>query len=332
MTATTQLLDEMTSRTAPPVLPCRFLGIGTALPAAVVTNLDLVQHLDTTDAWITERTGIRARHVAGHGETTAELAVQAGQRALDDAGVSAESIDLIVLATSTPDQPCPATAAQVAARLGTRGAAFDVNAACSGFAYAVHLVAALLADPGIGMALVIGADRLTSLVDPDDRSIAVLFGDGAGAVVMGSGTTGDAGILGSDVGGDPTGIEVIHVPAGTRYLTMDGQELFRRATRALANSGFAALQQAGATPDDVDLYVPHQANARIISAAAHRLGIPPERTVISLAQVGNTSAASLPLGLAAAREDGRLPDGTRVLLTGVGAGLAWSSLYLRWAR
>lgn len=325
-----------------PAVPVRFLGIGTALPSTRLTNADLEQRLDTNDAWITERTGIRSRRVAGEDDTTTGLAAIAGRRALDDAGFDPDDIDLVILATATPDRPCPATASRVAEALGTRGASFDLDAACSGFVYALHVGASLASGPGVSRVLVIGADRFTSLIDPEDRSTAVLFGDGAGAVVLGALDPDDAarrsaarvplpGVLGVDLGGDPAGADILHVPAGRDYVVMDGPELFRRATRAIAASSAAALDQAGMSADDVDLFVPHQANLRIIDAAARRLGIPAERTMVNLADLGNTSAASVPLALADARAAGRLDEGSQVLLVGIGAGLAWASCLVRWS-
>ncbi|MCU1453420.1 MAG: fabH [Acidimicrobiales bacterium] len=324
---------------APPaLLPARFLGVGSALPDGVVTNAQLEARLDTTDTWIRERTGILERRVHAPGDTTVDLAVTAGRRALEHAGVDPSAVDLVVLATSTPDTACPASSSRVQAALGTSGAAFDLNAACAGFAYALHVGAALLADPAMRHVLVIGADRFTSVVDPEDRGTTILFGDGAGAVLLGRVTDADRadlrvapGVLGADLGGDGNGADILHQPPGERYIVMDGPELFRRATRALAASCEAALAAAGATAADVDLFVPHQANARIITATANRLGIPAEQVVVNIDRLGNTAAASVPLALAEAHADGRLVPGSRVLLAGIGAGLAWASLYIRWA-
>ena len=340
-TSTTGALPSTHARPAPAV-PVRFLGLGTALPATRLTNSDLEQRLDTSDTWITDRTGIRSRRIAGPDDTTAGLAAIAGRRALDDAGIDAGDIDVVILATATPDQPCPATASRVAAALGTKGAAFDVDAACSGFVYALHTGALLAAGPGVSKVLVVGADRFTSLIDPQDRATAILFGDGAGAVVLGAIEPDDddarhaagvalPGVLSVDLGGDPAGADILHVPPGHEYVVMDGPELFRRATRAIASSATIALEQAGASADDVDLFVPHQANVRIIDAAARRLGIPPERTMVNLADLGNTSAASVPLALADAHAAGRLSEGSQVLLVGIGAGLAWASCFIRWS-
>ncbi len=311
----------------------RFLGLGRSLPATVVTNADLEARLDTSDAWIRERTGIAERRVADPGQTTADLAVAAGTDALHGSGVDPVDVDVVIVATTTPDTACPATAASVQARLGTAGAAFDLNAACAGFAYALYVGIGMLATGSVDHVLVIGADRFTALIDPDDRSTAILFGDGAGAVLLGSSPVGFAGpgLLGADLGGDGTALTALHVPPGEAYVSMDGQEVYRRATRALVASCSSALRAAGATgPDDVDLFVPHQANARIIEATARRLRIPPERVVVDVDRYGNTSAASVPIALADADADGRLTDGSRVLLAGIGAGMAWASLYLRW--
>jgi 3-oxoacyl-[acyl-carrier-protein] synthase-3 len=327
---------------APPVTPvtpqtvagARFLGLGRALPDTVVTNADLEARLDTSDTWIRERTGIVERRVADPGQTTADLAVTAGAEALRGSGVDPADVDVVIVATTTPDIACPATAAAVQAELGTAGAAFDLNAACAGFAYALYVGIGMLAAGSVDHVLVIGADRFTALVDPDDRATAILFGDGAGALLLGS--TGPdfgngPGLLGADLGGDGNALTALYVPPGEAYVSMDGQEVFRRATRALVTSCSSALDAAGAKgPDDVDLFVPHQANARIIDATARRLHIPPERVVIDVDRYGNTSAASVPIALAEADDDGRLKDGSRVLLAGIGAGMAWASLYVRW--
>lgn len=317
-----------------PLFPLRVAGLGGALPRHRVTNHDLAEHLDTSDEWIVARTGIHARRVAGAGETTTALAAEAGRRALDDAGLPPSAVDLVVVATSTPDSACPSTAARVAAELGLGASGFDLNGACCGFVHALHTAAALLADPSIATALVIGAERYTSIIDPSDRSTAILFGDGAGAAVVtrGEALAGAPGVLGSDLGGDATGVPIIEVPIGRRHLAMDGPELFRRATRGLVASATAALERAGATAADVDLFVPHQANARIIGAVANRLGIPDDRVVLDLAERANTSAASIPLALGSAQRLDRLADDALVLLAGVGAGLGWSTLVLRWGR
>lgn len=320
--------------TSVPTFALRVAGLGTALPRRRITNDDLAATLDTSDAWISSRTGIRARRVAGSEESTVALATGAARRALVAGGVEPDAVDLLVVATSTPDSPCPSTAARVASKLGVAAGGFDLNGACTGFVHALHTAAALLADPGIGTALVIGAERYLSLVDPDDRATAVLFGDGAGAALI-VGTDagpGAPGILAADLGGDPTGVPVLEVPPGRAHLRMDGPELFRRATRGLVASATAALARAGATANDVDLYVAHQANARIIGAASGRLGIPVDRVVFDMGERANTSAASVPLALDAAVASGTLRPGMQVLISAIGAGLGWSTLLLRWDR
>lgn len=326
------------SLTAPSQLrtktPVRFLGVGAAVPDEVVTNADLEARLDTTDEWIRERTGIRERHRAGPGDTTASLAVSAGRAALQAAGVEASSIGLVVLATTTPDQQTPATAATVQRELGTSGAAFDLNAVCAGFAYALPVAVGTMAATGIGRTLVIGADRITSLVDPSDRNTSILFGDGAGALVLAAADEPDdptgPGLLSVRLDGDGHGVGFLEVPPGERYMHMDGYEVYRRATRGVVASCRAVLDEAGATADDIDLFVPHQANARIIEAVTSRLGLAPERVVINLDRYGNTSGGSVPIALTEAAADGRIPDGGLVLISGVGAGMAWASTLLRW--
>lgn len=315
-----------------PTFGFRVAGLGGALGRERITNHDLARRLATSDEWIRERTGIRARWMAGAGESTTSLACDAATRALARAGAVPSDIDLVVVATSTPDSACPSTAARVSRSLGSTAPGFDLNSACTGFVHALHVGAALMVDPAVSTVLVIGADRYTSLVDPDDRATAILFGDGAGAAVITAvpAEPGGPGILASDLGGDATALDVVEVVPGQRYLTMDGPELFRRATRGLATSGAAALVQAGAIGRDVDLYVPHQANQRIISAAATRLGIAPDRTACDVEERANTSSASIPLALEACERAGRLAPGSLVLLSGIGAGLAWSSLVVRW--
>ena len=319
------------------IVPCfglRVAGLGAAVPQRRVTNHDLAQRLDTSDEWIVARTGIHARRIAGLGESTVSLACEAARRALNDAGASAADVDLVLVATSTPDSACPSTASRVAAELGLRASGFDINGACTGFVHALHTSAALLDDPSISTALVIGAERYSAIIDPDDRGTAILFGDGAGAAVVtrAAAEPGGPGVLATDLGGDPSGVPVIEVPPGMPYLTMDGPELFRRATRGLVSSARAALGRVGATGADVDLYVPHQANARIVTAAANRLGIPRSKVVFDMSERANTSAASIPLALESAQRTGQLRPGMRVLVSGVGAGLAWSTMYIRWDR
>ncbi len=299
-------------------------GWGTALPDKIVTNADLEARLDTSDEWITERTGIRARHIGG---TTGGLAVEAGRAALVHAGVEASSVDVVVLATTTPDQLIPATASYVQQQLGIVGGAFDLTAACSGFVYGL-ITAAGLAAVGAERILLIGADVMSSVVDQEDRAIAILFGDGAGAVVL-DGVEGAGTLRGWDMGSDGDLRHILYADHGG-VLFQDGREVFRRAVRAVVDSASAALARSGLTAADVDLFVPHQANLRIIEAAGNRLGIPLERTAVVLDRLGNTSAASVPLGLVDALDAGRLSPGDTVLTVGFGAGMAWASAVLEW--
>lgn len=303
-------------------------GWGTALPDKVVTNADLEARLDTSDTWIVERTGIRERRVGG---TTSALAVEACERALLRAGLAAGDVDLLVLATTTPDQTIPATSASVHHALGCRGGAFDLNAACAGFVYALVTVDAILQSTG-GRALVVGTDTLSRVTDHADRSTAILFGDGSGAVLLDAGAGGEGPlVLAADLGLDGSAAGLLFAEVGGT-IKMEGREVFRRAVRAEIDSITKVLDTAGITPDDLALFVPHQANVRIIDAVNQRLGIPTERTALVLEHTGNTSAASIPLALCEAADAGRLRDGDLVLLSGFGAGMTWASAVLRWGR
>ncbi len=299
-------------------------GWGIAVPDKVVTNADLSLRLDTSDEWITERTGIKERRIGG---TTSELAIAAGRAALDRAGVDPAAVDVLVLATTTPDAIVPGTSATVQDGLGIAGGAFDVNAACSGFVYAL-VTAHGLVRTGAQRVLVIGSETLSRITDWDDRTLAVLVGDGAGAVLL-EATDGPGELLGWHLGADGSLRSLLKCEHGG-YLSMNGKEIFRHAVRAVIDSSLVALERAGLTPDDVDLFVPHQANARIITAAAQRLGIAPERYVVTIDRYGNTSSASIPLALADALESGRLQPGATVLLSGFGGGMTWASAVLRW--
>jgi 3-oxoacyl-[acyl-carrier-protein] synthase-3 len=303
----------------------RLVGWGSALPEKVVTNVDLEATLDTSDEWIVERTGIRERHVGG---TTAGLSIEAAERALARAGCSADSLDAIVLATTTPDQAVPATASAVQHGLGASGAAFDLNAACSGFVYGLVTADGLLRT-GMERVLVIGAETLSTIVDWDDRSTAVLFGDGAGAAVLERGD-GPGRLLGADLGSDGSLLHLLYAAKGGT-IEMDGPEVFRRAVRIMVECSQRALQRAGATVEDLALFVPHQANTRIIDSAVAKLGVDPAKVVNVLAGIGNTSAASIPIALAAAADEGRLAPGDRVLMVGFGAGMTWAGAVLEWA-
>jgi len=301
-------------------------GLGTALPPTVLTNADLEKTLDTSDAWITERTGIRERRVGG---STGELAVQAGRAALADAGVGPESVDLLILATETPDALMPATSSAVAGELGLRCGSFDLNAACAGFTYGL-VVADQLVSGGVDRVLLVGSDTMWSITDHGDRNTAVLFGDGAGALVLEATTDDSAGVIGWDAGTDGTLGGLLACDIGGT-IRMDGAAVFQKAVRVVVESCAAALERAKLKGGDVDLFVPHQANLRIIDAAAGRLGIPADRCSVVLDRTGNTSAGSIPLGLAESKDVGRLQDGSVVLVSGFGAGMTWASAVVRWS-
>ena len=304
-------------------------GLGTALPDTRLTNADLEARLDTSDAWIMARTGIRERRVAAPTETSGSLAVEASAAAIKDAGLVPDDVGLLVVATTTPDQALPQTSALVHEGLGLRCGAFDVGAACAGFVHGLVVGATLLDAGGLDTVVVVGSETLTRIVDPDDRQTVPLFGDGAAAAVLRPATP-NYGLLAWDLGCDGSASGILAVPPGERYLRMEGQEVFRRAVRAVISSAEKALQRAGCTAADLDLFVPHQANARIIALAAERLGVPSARTMVNVDRYGNTSAASVPLALAEAADAGRLHEGDVVLLSGFGAGMAWASAVLRW--
>ena len=299
-------------------------GWGAALPEKVVTNADFASRMDTSDEWIVERTGIRERRFGG---SSGSLAVEAGQRAIDQAGVDPSSIEIVVLATTTPDQVMPATASYVQDALGCGGGAMDLNAACSGFVYAL-VAGAGLCEVGARRALVIGADVMSRITDQDDRNTAILFGDGAGAVVLDR-VDGPGKLLGWDLGSDGSLRHLLSCDAGA-YTQMNGKEVFRQAVRVMVESCSKTLASAGLRPTDVALLVPHQANTRIVKAACDRLGIPMEQTALVLERTGNTSAGSVPLALSDAADAGRLADGDIVLLCGFGAGMTWASAVLEW--
>ena len=282
--------------------------------------------MDTSDDWITERTGIKERRVGG---TTCGLAVEAGRAAIASAGVDLADIDLLVLATTTPDQTVPATASSVQHELGVRCGAFDVNAACSGFVYALVAAHGFIAA-GANKVLVIGAETLSRITDWEDRGTAILFADGAGAVVL-EATDGPGQLLGWDLASDGGARSLLYADVGG-YLKMDGREVFRRAVRVMVDSGQKSIEQAGVTIDDIALVVPHQANIRIIEAAATRLGVPMDKVALVLQRTGNTSSASIPLALVDAVEQGRVHDGDLVLLVGFGAGMTSASAVIRWGR
>jgi 3-oxoacyl-[acyl-carrier-protein] synthase-3 len=317
------------------------IGWGSALPERRLTNADLERRVDTSDAWIVERTGIRERRVAGADESTAVLATAAARRALDRAGVDAADVDLLVVATVTPEQPLPHTGAYVGEALGLRCGSFDLHAACAGFVYA-SVVASGMVQTGVRNVLVVGAETLSRIIDPFDRSTCILFGDGAGAALYRR-CEGPGALLAWDLGCDGSAADLLSIPAGgsrlptseatvaagQHFLQMEGQHVFKRAVRAVVTSAELTLGRAGVSAADVDWFVPHQANIRIIDAAAARLGLT-DRVVSNLERVGNTSSASIPLALFEAADDGRLQPGDLILATGFGAGMTWASALLRW--
>ncbi len=302
----------------------RILGWGTALPDKVVTNADLEKTLDTSDEWIVERSGIRERRI---GDSTTDLAIGAGRAAIGKAGVDPASIDLMILATTTPDQQVPATSAQVHHELQLSGGAFDLNAACSGFVYALVTANALLST-GPKRILIVGAETLSRITDWTDRNTAVLFGDGGGAIVVES-VPDEGQLLAWDLGLDGEARHILQADHGG-YIKMDGREVFKRAVRVMVDSAKRTLEEAKVRPEEVKLLVPHQANIRIIQSACDRLGIDREKAALVMHRTGNTSSASIPLALVDAIEQGRLEDGDLVLLAGFGAGMTWGTALIRW--
>ena len=319
------------------------VGLGSRLPDRVVPNAEFEQLIETSDEWIRERTGIVARHFAADGQVTSDLATEAVRLALDHAGIAPEQVDLLVCATLTPDTPIPATAVWVQRKLGISCPAFDVNAACAGFSYALSTGTAFIESGAAETVVVIGAEVLSRVMDFTDRTTCVLFGDGAGAVVLRPSDT--PGVLGSVLGADGSAAEILIIPAGgsARPASAEtvaahdhairmpaGREVFKRAVVEMASACRQLLEKSGFTADDVNLLIPHQANARIMVAVAERLGIGPDRAVVDVAEVGNTSAASIPIALDRAWRAGRIHEGDLVLLTSFGAGLAWGANLIRW--
>jgi 3-oxoacyl-[acyl-carrier-protein] synthase-3 len=312
-------------------------GLGTHVPERVLTNDELARIVDTSDQWIRERTGIRERRIAAEDEALTDIALPAARKALANARAEAEDVDLLICATVTPDMMFPTSSALLADELGMpQAAAYDLLAGCTGFVYALAQAYAMLASGLARKALVVGGDVLSKILDWGDRSTLVLFGDGAGAVVMERVSYG--GFLGFELGADGGGGEHLWLPgSGSRrfedpdaYVKMNGREVFKFATRIMVYSAQQILEQCGKTVEDVDVYIPHQANKRIIDYAADKLGIPPEKTVVNVDRYGNTSSGSIPLALVDARADGRLRDGALVLMTGMGAGLTWGSALIEW--
>jgi 3-oxoacyl-[acyl-carrier-protein] synthase III len=316
-------------------------GLGSCLPQRVVSNADLEKTLNTTDAWIVERTGIRQRHIATKDECTSILGCRAAEMALRDAQCSAADVDLIIVATTTPDYTFPSVATQVQSALGMENAAaFDLQAVCSGFIFALATADKFLASGSHRRALVVGADTFSRIVDWKDRATSILFGDGAGAIVLeaqsGEGTTADRGILTTYLRSDGRHGDKLHMDGGPSTtqtvgkLRMDGREVFRNAVSMMTDAGQGALNTLGLTADDIDWFVPHQANRRIIDASAEKLGIAPHKVVTTVDLHGNTSAASVPLALCVARDSGRIKHGDLVMIEAVGGGLTWGAALVRW--
>jgi len=310
-------------------------GVGSALPRRIMTNSDLSKIVDTTHEWIVERTGIHARHIASDDETTRSLAVDAAKKALLNAGLEASAIDLVILATSTPDNTFPATATLVQADLGiTRGAAFDVQAVCSGFVYALTTADAYIRTGMASNVLVIGAETFSRILDWTDRTTCVLFGDGAGAFVL-SGEEGENGILASRIHSDGRYSDKLYVDGGPSttktvgHLRMEGREVFKHAVVNIAAVMQEVLDQAGISAANIDCFVPHQANRRILEGTARKLGIPEERIVLTMDRHGNTSAASIPLAYDVALQDGRIKPGQLVLMEAMGGGFTWGAVLAR---
>jgi 3-oxoacyl-[acyl-carrier-protein] synthase-3 len=317
------------------------LGIGSYLPARMVSNDDLARTVDTSDEWIRERTGITRRYFAAEGETTSDLAVGASIRAIEDAGIERASIDLVLVATSTPDNTFPATATAVQRKLGLPvGIAFDVQAVCAGFTYALSVADAMLVTGRARRALVIGAETFSRILDFSDRSTCVLFGDGAGAVVMAaaeqSGRVTDRGVLATALGADGRQYEHLYVDGGVSatktvgVLRMNGREVFRHAVQRLSEAAIEVVAKAGLRIADVDFLIPHQANRRIIEAVGKRLDLSADHVVVTVDQHANTSAASIPLALDVAVKDGRIGRGDLLVLNAMGGGFTWGATLLRW--
>ena len=316
-------------------------GYGAALPKRVVANRELEGIVETSDEWIVQRTGIRQRYIAGEGETTASLGEQAARAALDKAGLKPQDIDLVLVATSTPDNTFPATAVNIQNRLGiTGGFAFDMQAVCSGFVYAMATADLYIRGGMAKRVLVIGAETFSRILDWTDRTTCVLFGDGAGALVLeaaeGEGTVSDRGILTAHLRSDGTHKEKLYVDGGPSttgtvgHLRMEGREVFKHAVGMITDVIEAAFEATGTTADDLDWLVPHQANRRIIDGSAKKLGIPGEKVVVTVDLHGNTSAASIPLALSVALDDGRIKQGDLVMLEAMGGGFTWGALLIRW--
>ncbi|MDA7424160.1 beta-ketoacyl-ACP synthase III [Thalassococcus lentus] len=316
------------------------IGVGHYLPERIVENAEFEATIDTTDQWIRSRSGIERRHFAAEGQSTSDLATKAAKAALEDAGIDADSLDAIVLATSTADLTFPSAATMVQAQLGmTRGFAFDVQAVCAGFVFALSNANALILSGQAKRVMVIGAETFSRIMDWSDRTTCVLFGDGAGALILeaqeGDGSNADRGILATDLNSDGRHRDILYVDGGvstqsTGFLRMQGKEVFRHAVEKLAKTAETSMGKIGLEADDVDWIVPHQANIRIITGTAKKLGLPMDRVVVTVQDHGNTSAASIPLALSVGKQRGQIKTGDMIVTEAIGGGLAWGSVVLRW--
>ena len=323
----------------------RVLGTGMALPERIVTNFDMEKIVETSDEWIRTRTGISERRFVSEGQNNSDLSVLAAEMAMKNAGVTADQIDLIIVATITPDMVFPATACIVQDRIGaSKAAAFDLEAACSGFLYGMAVADRFIASGMHQYALVIGTEVMSKIIDFQDRNTCVLFGDGSGAVVLGPSEGQDRGLLGFDLGSDGSGGKYLYVPAGgtekpatqetvaarEHFIKMEGKEVFKFAVRVMENASLRAIENSGVTFEDIDFLVPHQANERIILAAAKRLALPMEKVQVNLNKYGNMSAASIPVALHEAVVQGKLNEGDHVVMVGFGGGLTWGACVMKW--
>jgi len=326
-------------------IPVAIAGTGSYLPERVMTNKDLESIVDTTDEWITTRTGIKSRHIAADGQNTSDLATEAAKNALENAGIEAADIDLIIVGTITPDTLTPATACYVQHNIGATSAlAFDVSAACSGFLYAMEIAQRMISDGAFKNALIIGAEKLSAFTNWSDRNTCVLFGDGAGAAVLTRGSEDTGRILATKVGTDGSQSSILNIPGGgsacpttidnadqkLASLAMQGREVFKQAVNAMKRSSEAVIEDAGLTADNIKLVIPHQANLRIIDAIADRLTIPNEKVFVNLHKYGNTSAAAVAIALDEAHREGKFERGDNIILVGFGAGLTWAAVAIEW--
>ncbi len=319
------------------MIKSKIISTGSFLPGRVVTNFDLENSVETTNDWIVERTGINQRHIASDEELTSDLAANAAKNALKNSGLKAEEIEMIIVATTTPDLTFPATATTVQAKIGANSAfAFDIQAVCSGFVYALNIADNFIKSGQVKNALVIGADKLSSIVDWKDRNTCVLFGDGAGAVILQATDEKDRGIIASSLHSDGNLNEILKTSGGpasnqkTGFIEMSGKEVFKHAVEKMVKSVLKTLEKANLSTKEIDLLIPHQANLRILSAVATRLDLPEEKVVLTVQKHANTSAASIPLALDQANKNGRIKPGNVLVLEALGGGLTWGSIVLRW--